>query len=262
MSAESLIFSVLGRGIGYSASPAMMAAAFSALDVPHRYVIAEVAPEDLADTLDALRDDGVGGANVTTPHKGDAARLVDECSAEAERAGAVNTIAKHGRRLVGHNTDLPALLEAVARLRPAGAGRAIVLGAGGAARTVALALETAHAADITLLSRSDGTWARMAERLATADLLVNATPIGTQSEDSPVPADLLRPDLAVLDLVYRPTPTRLVREARAAGATAEAGAGVLLGQGRRSLELWLGVPAPLDAMAAALRGELGAAADV
>jgi shikimate dehydrogenase len=102
----------------------------------------------------------------------------------------------------------------------------------------------------------------MEARLDGAELIVNATPIGTQIDESPVPAELLRPGLAVLDLVYRPSPTRLVREAREAGAKAEAGAGVLLGQGRRSLELWLRQPAPVPAMADALRGELGPAADV
>lgn len=262
MTNEPLTFSVLGHNIGHSASPAMMAAAFSALGLPHRYVIADVSAEDLAEAIDLLRDDGFGGANVTAPHKTAAAALVDSRSPEAERAGAVNTIVKHGKRLIGHNTDLPALVEAAGRLRPGGVGAAVVLGAGGAARAVALALEVAGASSVTMLSRNDGTWADMEARLAAADLVVNATPIGTQGNELPVPAALLRPGLAVLDLVYRPSPTRLVRDARAAGANAEAGAAMLLGQGRRSLELWLGVAAPIEAMARGLRTELGPDADV
>jgi shikimate dehydrogenase len=261
MTDESLTFSVLGHSIGYSASPAMMAAAFAALGLPHRYVIADVSEADLAEAIDLLRDDGFGGANVTAPHKMAAAALVDSRSPDAERAGAVNTIVKHGKRLIGHNTDLPALVEAIQRLRPDGVGTVVVLGAGGAARAVAIALEVAGATGYTLLTRSDGTWAQMKEHLAAADLLVNTTPLGTQTDQSPVPVELLRPELAVLDLVYRPSPTRLVREARAAGAKAEAGAGVLLGQGRRSLELWLNVPAPVEAMALGLRTELGPNAD-
>jgi shikimate dehydrogenase len=262
MTDDSLTFSVLGHRIGHSASPAMMAAAFSALGLPHRYVIADVSDEDLAEAVDLLRDDGFGGANVTAPHKVAVAGLVDSRSPDAERAGAVNTIVKHGARLIGHNTDLPALVEAVQRLCPDGVGVAVVLGAGGAARSVALALEVAGASGVTLLARSDGTWEEMRDRLAAADIVVNATPIGTQIDESPVVTELLRPALAVLDLVYRPSPTRLVREARAAGARAEAGGGVLLGQGRRSLELWLGVPAPLEAMARGLKTELGPDADV
>ena len=99
------------------------------------------------------------------------------------------------------------------------------------------------------------------ELLADADLVVNATPIGTAADESPVPVALLRPDLAVFDLVYRPSPTRLVREARAVGAPARAGGGMLLGQAWRSLELWLGVPAPIDAMRAALRASVGDGVD-
>jgi shikimate dehydrogenase len=259
---EALTFSVLGHGIGYSASPAMMSAAFAALELPHRYVIADVSPDDLPDAVQALREEGFGGANVTAPHKAAVMGLVDSLSGDARRAQAVNTIVRDGSHLIGHNTDLPALLDAIRRLRPDAVGSAVLLGGGGAARAVGLALEISGASAVATLQRRDGSWEAMAEVLPTADLVVNATPIGTQGDESPVPAGLLRSGMAVLDLVYRPSPTRLVREARAAGARAEAGAGILLGQGRRALELWLGVPAPVDAMRAALRAELGAGADV
>ncbi|MEA2622233.1 MAG: shikimate dehydrogenase [Chloroflexota bacterium] len=262
MTSESLTFSVLGHRIGYSASPHMMGAAFAALGLPHRYVIADVTDEDLADAVESLREDGFGGANVTAPHKLAVAALVDARSSEAEQAGAVNTIVKDGRRLIGHNTDLPALVEAIHRLHPDGPARAVILGGGGAARAVALALAVSGAAHVATVARGDGSWADMEARLAAADLIVNATPIGTQGDETPVPLAWLRPDLAVLDLVYRPSPTRLVREARSVGARAEAGAGVLLGQGHRSLALWLGSPAPVSAMADALRRELGPEADV
>ena len=203
-----------------------------------------------------------GGANVTVPHKAAVASLVDELSDLAREADAVNTIVRDGRRLVGHNTDLPAIVEAVGRLCPDGVRRAVVLGAGGAGRAAQLALadggrRTASACCVARTAPS----VRLADELAGADLLVNATPVGTGSDESLVPAALHRPDLAVLDLVYRPSPTRLVREARAAGARAEAGAGVLLGQAWRSLELWLGQPAPVAAMRAALDAELGGRSD-
>jgi shikimate dehydrogenase len=257
----SLTFRLLGQGIAYSASPAMMAAAFAALELPHRYVLADVPPEAVGATVAALREGDAGGANVTVPHKGAVAALVDELSDPARRAGSVNTVVRDGDRLFGHNTDLPATIEAIARLCPAGVGVAVVLGAGGAGRAVGLALADAGAERVTVLRRSDGSMARLAEELAIADLLVNATPVGTGSDESPVPADLLRGDLAVLDLVYRPSPTRLVREARAAGASAEAGAAILLGQAWRSLELWLGCDAPIEAMRRALDAELGGGSD-
>jgi shikimate dehydrogenase len=261
MDAGGLTFRLLGQGIAYSASPTMMAAAFARLGLHHRYVIEDVAPDGVAPAVERLRDADAGGANVTVPHKAAVAALVDELSEDAERTGAVNVVARDGRRLLGLNTDLPATVEAIRTIAPTGVEHAVVLGAGGAGRAVELALRDTAAGKVTMLRRSDGSIASLADALATADLLVNATPVGTGSDQSPVDATLLRPDLAVLDLVYRPSPTRLVRDARAVGASATAGAGILLGQAWRSLELWLSVPAPVDAMRQALRAELGDGTD-
>jgi shikimate dehydrogenase len=147
-------------------------------------------------------------------------------------------------------------VEAIERLCPAGVRHALVLGAGGAGRAVQSALRSVGAARISMLRRSDGSIHRLADEIGGADLLVNATPVGTGQDETPVPRELLRADLAVLDLVYRPSPTRLVREARARGARAEAGAAILLGQAWRSLELWLGRPAPIEVMRQALEVEL------
>jgi shikimate dehydrogenase len=257
-----LRFRLLGYGIAYSASPSMMRAAFAAMDLPHDYELADVPPEALDATVEALRDSGTGGANVTTPHKRAVARLMDGWTPEAEEAGSVNTVVREGRRLIGHNTDLPAVVDAIRGLRPDGVRKAVLLGAGGASRSVVLALEACGAKEIAAVTRSDGSWDRLESLLTGADLVVNATPIGMSHEQTPVPAAWLRPDLAVLDLVYRPSPTRLVHEARAVGADAEAGAGVLLGQGWRSLELWLHEEPPVEAMRAALQVELGDGADV
>ena len=259
--AGGLTFRLIGHDIAYSASPAMMAAAFEALELPHRYVLADIAPDDVEASVAGLRTRDAGGANVTVPHKAAVAALVDETSDDAGEAEAVNTVVREGQRLIGHNTDLPATIDAIGRLRPDGVERAVVLGAGGAGRAVRLALAKSGAEYISVLRRSDGSISRLADELAAADLLVNATPVGTGGDESPVPAELLRPDLAVLDLVYRPSPTRLVRDARSAGGRAEAGAGILLGQAWRSLELWLARPAPVAVMRAALDTELGGRSD-
>jgi len=104
-------------------------------------------------------------------------------------------------------------------------------------------------------------WANMPGALVTAQLLVNATPIGTDSDETPVPANLLRAEMAVLDLIYRPSPSRLIREARAAGAPARGGAGMLLRQAALSFTLWTDREAPVDVMRNALLGELGHGAD-
>ncbi len=257
----ALRFGLIGEHIAYSASPAMMTAAFAALDLPHTYGLIDLPESDVPAAIEALRQPNAGGANVTTPHKRLVASLMDALSPDAERAGVVNCVVPREGRLTGHNTDLPALVEQIAALRPGGMERAVVLGGGGAASAVLLALEDAGAREIVSLTRSGGTWGRMAEELARADILVNATPIGTGADETPVPAELPRPDLAVFDLVYRPSPTRLVREARAAGAPARAGGGMLLGQAIRSLELWLGVPAPVARMRDALVASVGGDVD-
>ena len=247
---------LLGHHIGYSASPAMHNAAFASLGIDARYELADVAPGDLADAVEALRAPERLGANVTQPHKLAVCDLVDEVAPEVERLGAANTIVRQGTRLVAHNTDLAAIaaeIEALGRF-----ASAVVLGAGGASRAVQAALEDAGTT-VEVVDRSR--WSELPDLLAAADLLVNATPIGTGSDETPVPAAVLRPDLAVLDLVYRPVATRLVRDARAVGATATGGLGVLLRQGAASFALWTGREAPLDVMREALERELGVTVD-
>jgi shikimate dehydrogenase len=243
---------LLGHHIGYSASPAMHNAAFAELGMDARYELADVSAEDLAGAVERLRAPDRIGANVTQPHKLAAFDLVDELSPEAERLGATNTITLAGERLVGHNTDLPALAAELDAMGPVSA--AAVLGVGGASRAVQAALADAG---VTTFAVDRGRWDAIPDILAECQLLVNATPIGTGSDESPVPSELLRIDLAVLDLVYRPSPTRLVREARAVGAPARGGAGMLLRQAALSFVLWTGRDAPVEAMRKALRGELG-----
>jgi shikimate dehydrogenase len=189
--------------------------------------------------------------------------LLDELDPLARRVGAVNTIVVADGRLAGHDTDVAAIAEELALLAEELAlfglfRSAVVLGRGGAARAAEAALADAGTS-VELVGRDR--WADLPGLLSGADVLVNATPVGTASDESPVDADLLRSDLAVLDLVYRPSPTRLVREARAAGASARGGAGVLLRQAASSFSLWSGMPAPVEAMRDALRAELGDDAD-
>jgi shikimate dehydrogenase len=247
------LVTLLGHRIGYSASPAMLNAAFAATGIDAHYELRDVPAGELGAAVEELRSAGALGANVTQPHKVEALDLVDEVAAEVDRVGALNTIVRRGDRLVGHNTDMTAIVARLAVLAPE-PWQAVVLGAGGASRAVVIALTDAGAQGVNVVTRFD--WHRIPELLVRADLLVNATPIGTSSDESPIPAELLRPDLRVLDLVYRPSPTRLVREARAAGAAAEDGAGVLLAQAAISFELWTGQPAPLEVMRGALDAEL------
>jgi shikimate dehydrogenase len=247
---------LLGHRIGYSASPAMHNAAFAALGMEARYELADVDPENLAGAVDALRGPGRIGANVTKPHKVAICDLVDERSPEVERLGAANTITLRNGRLGAHNTDLPAIATQLAAFGPV--STAAILGAGGASRAAQAALVD-NGVSVRVVDR--GQWASLPELLREAELLVNATPIGTGTDESPVPAGLLRPDLAVLDLVYRPSPTRLVADARAAGAVARDGADVLLRQAALSFKLWTRQDAPVEVMRDALAADLGAKTD-
>ncbi len=119
---DALTFRLIGHGIAYSASPAMMNAAFDALGLEHRYVLADVPREAVGDAVEGLRAADVGGANVTVPHKAAVAALVDEVSDVAREAEAVNTVVRDGERLIGHNTDMPATVEAIERLCPGRGG--------------------------------------------------------------------------------------------------------------------------------------------
>jgi shikimate dehydrogenase len=247
---------LVGEGIGYSASPAMHNAGFAALGIDARYALRDVAEANLAAEVEALRDRDRLGANVTKPHKVAACDLVDEVAPEVARLGAANTIVRAGGRLVAHNTDLAAITAELAELGASGR-RAVVLGSGGASRAAVAALEDLGC-EATVVTRA--TWAALADELAQAEILVNATPVGTENPSAtPVPAELLRRDLAVLDLVYRPSPTRLVRDAQAIGAPARGGAGMLLRQAVDSFTLFTGREAPVDVMRAALQAELGIA---
>jgi len=246
---------LLGHGIGYSASPAIHNAAFAALELDARYELRDVGADDLAAEVDALRASDRIGANVTKPHKVAVCALVDEVGPEVNRLGAANTIIRYGQRLVARNTDLAALRAEL----PPGISRAVVLGAGGASRAAVDALKAAGCTTVLVLDREH--WANLPGALMTAELLVNATPIGTGSDETPVPGILLRSEMAVLDLVYRPSPSRLVREARQAGARARGGAGMLLRQAAFSFSLWTDRDAPIDVMRDALRRELGPGTD-
>lgn len=231
-------------------------AAFRALGMSWTYELLDVAPGDLPAALSGLRHEDVAGGNVTIPHKQAVMQFLDALDAEAVRAHAVNTIVHDGDRLVGSNTDIAAIREAMASvgLEPRGAN-AVVFGAGGSARAASVALDGAQ---VTFVSRHpDETdlpgrviaWddASLHGLVRTADLLLNATPLGRRDEMPIRPAALPR-DGAVIDLVYVAGGTPLVRKARSLGLRTADGWEILLAQGARSFEAWTGRAAPVGAM--------------
>ena len=263
------VYALVGNPVGHSLSPPMHEAAYDELGLDARYVTFEPEPTDLEAAIEGARALGVAGLNVTVPFK-EAVRELVAVDDLAARVGAVNTVDFSGDRPTGHNTDVEGVRRAFSHHDVTLAGEtAVVVGAGGAGRAAAFALRdadaTVHVANRTvdraeaLAADAGGTAHGLGELpalLPDADVLVNATTVGMESDESPVPADALHADLAVLDAVYAPLETRLLREAAAAGATTIDGAWMLLFQGVEAFERWTGRDAPVGAMDAALRARL------
>ncbi len=273
---------VIGWPIGHSLSPAMHNAAFAALGLDWCYVPFAVPPERLPEAVRGLRALGVRGVNATVPHKEALLPLVDALTPEAEAIGAVNTLHIREEGILGHNTDAAGFLRALheAGFDPAGCA-ALVLGAGGAARSVVYALASVGASVRILnrtVARAEALVAALRARLPTADLsagpltpeaiaqhlpidlVVNATTLGMwpQVEASPWPARLPFPKGAFCyDLIYTPRETHFVHQARAAGAQAANGLGMLIHQGAESFALWTGIQPPVEVMRAACEQALG-----
>jgi shikimate dehydrogenase len=262
---------LIGHPVAHSLSGAMQQAAFDALGIDATYEMWDRPAIELADAINELRGDDFLGANVTIPHKERVVPLVDRLTEEAHATGAVNTITREGKRLVGHNTDVAGFRVALDRLvgKQKMPKQAVVLGAGGGARAVVFGLITEAFQRVVVfnrhLHRAEGMvryFARSAAHmelrampwhesiieaeLAKSKVLINATSIGLVGDESPVPAEILQPDLLVLDLIYNRT--KLLRDAEAAGCTTMDGELMLLHQGAAAFTLWTGQPAPLELM--------------
>ena len=266
---------LIGHPVAHSLSGAMQQAAFDSLGIDATYELWDKTPLELAEAITQLRGDAFLGANVTIPHKERVAPMVDRQTDDAHVTGAVNTITREGKRLIGHNTDVPGFKVALDRLvgKQKMPRQAVVLGAGGGARAVVYGLITEGFQRIIVfnrhLHRAEGlvkhfgrSAAHMELRampwhesiieseLAKTRILVNATSIGLTDDATPIPAEALHGDLLVLDLIY--ARTRLLRDAAAAGATVADGELMLLHQGAAAFTLWTGQPAPLELMQAKL----------
>lgn len=279
---------VLGHPVGHSRSPAMHNAAFAALGMDWSYDAIDVEPQRFAEVVRALPAQGYAGANVTIPHKLRGLELADSATPVARAVGAANTLVFEAGRIHADNTDVEGFLAALRERAPeAPRGmRALVLGAGGAARAVVFALLGEGAARVEVWNRHPeraaglvadlagfggdaGMAAILRPGLENVDLLVNATSVGMAKpgedpnppggpdpiKELPLSADELDDRLIVVDLVYRQERTPLVRAARARGLRCADGIDVLVHQGAASFRLWTGMSAPLGAMRSGASGE-------
>jgi shikimate dehydrogenase len=262
---------LIGHPVSHSLSGAMQQAAFDELRIDATYELWDRAPIDLAEAIAELRGDDFLGANVTIPHKERVVPMVEKLTEEAQATGAVNTLTREGKRLVGHNTDVAGFKVALDDLvgRQKMPRQAVVLGAGGGARAIVYGLirEGFHRVIVfnRHLHRAEGLvkhFGRNASHMelrampwhesiiesevAKTKILINATSIGLTADVSPVPAEVLHDDLLVLDLIY--ARTRLLQDAAAAGASTADGETMLLHQGAAAFTLWTGQAAPLALM--------------
>ena len=263
---------VIGDPVRHSLSPLLHNAAFAALGLDWAFAAFPVRAGMGAAALDAMRALRLEGLNVTMPLKGEVADAVDRLGPSAAALRSVNTVVWVGTELVGESTDGPGLVAALRAdegFDPAGK-RCLVLGSGGAARSVVHALAGAGAASVVVAARRPEAGAAVAtlagpvgsagtaEGADEADLVVDATPVGMEGQEPGPPVDPARlgPGQLVVDLVYDPPWTPLLEGARGAGAATANGLGMLLHQAALSFRLWTGEDPPLEAMSAALVAEL------
>lgn len=266
-------FGLVGHPVGHSLSPAMHNASFKKLGLDYDYVLFDVEKNDLKKFIENAKKREMVGVNVTIPHKVEVIKYVDKLSREAELVGAVNTI-KFGKETVGYNTDgigcVKALEEAGVKVKD----RTILLiGAGGAARsiifqctlegaTVLISNRKAERRMAVDLSREvkkklgktcevvDLEEDSLSKALKEADIMIHATPVGMHpnTEESIISADIIPTDVTVMDIVYNPMETKLLREAKAKGCKTVSGVGMLVHQGAESERIWLNVNPPVDLM--------------
>lgn len=277
-SKTSRLLGIVGHPVAHSVSPAMHNAAFAAQSMHAVYGAFDVEPAHLGAAIDGIRALGILGVNVTIPHKEHVMAYLDEVAPTARQVGAVNTIVNRGGRLIGYNTDGWGFITSLEENRVRLAGRrAVVLGAGGAARAIAHHLALAGVAALTISNRTpvraeiiaadinqtEGTVQAVAveagspeERMALtqADLVVNCTPVGMAPDTEATPIanpGILPPNVVVYDTIYRPQETRLLQECRQRGFKTINGLAMLVYQGACSWEYWFGRRGPIGVMHAA-----------
>jgi shikimate dehydrogenase len=274
----------LGQPVAENPTGAMQEAAFRALGLNWRYLTIEVPPARLRDAMAGVRAFGMRGINLTIPHKVSVMEHLDRIAPDAAVIGAVNTVRREGDLLIGENTDGKGFLRGVradAGVDPKGK-RAVVLGAGGAARAIVTELALAGVSDLLVVNRSAARGEQMAADLGAktkapirfqlwpgtyrvpgdVDLLVNATSIGLYPDvDAMPPVDLsgARPGMLVSDAVFNPPETRLLAAARRNGLRTLDGLSMLVYQGVIGFQLWTGQDPPEAVMKQALRSALGLA---
>jgi shikimate dehydrogenase len=281
ISGKTRVCGVIGDPIEHTLSPTMHNAAFNHLKLDFVFLAFRVKAAELEDAMRGMRGLGIRGLNVTMPHKNEVTKYLDEVDPTVKFLGSVNTILNDDGKLLGFNTDGVGALKALKEngVNPNGK-KLLLLGAGGAAKAVAFSLAK-EVDELCILNRAPQKAKELAEvlsrafgkkvvgdslspsliqkNLQDAQILINATSVGMHPNigQSLVVPQWLKPDLCVMDIVYNPVETKLVKDAKALGAHVISGVEMLLYQGTASFEIWTGVSAPIEVMRRAALNKLG-----
>lgn len=280
ISGKTKTVGLIGNPVEHSISPAMHNAAFEEKNIDYVYVAFRVKNDSLSDAISGIISLGIEGVNVTIPHKTTVIRNLDEVVDTARKIGAVNTIKKKGNRLIGFNTDgIGALKSLQNEIGKIDNRETLLLGAGGAARAIAFTLVEAGAKltisnrtlakgeklakeieektgrEITSIPQNKGDLAKVIEE---TEILINSTSVGMHPDEDKelVKSDAMHKNLTVMDIVYNPLQTRLLKEAEKAGAKTINGLEMLVHQGAASFEIWTGEKAPTETMKKAAKKAL------
>src|SRR5919199_1444148 len=278
MQGSTKTYCIIGDPINHSLSPAMQNAAFNALGLNCAFIAFRVRATELKESIESLRSINISGFNVTVPHKVDVMKYLDELDSTAKKAAAVNTVNNIEGIFKGYNTDIYGFIEPLHRRHvDFGGMQVLLIGAGGAARAILVALSQEEGiAKVVIANRKDerAIWlANMGLNLglkcetiqldniqevsANSDLIVNSTMLGMNNEPSIIDSDHIKKGSIVYDIVYRPVVTDLIENAKYAQATVVYGYEMLVEQGAKAFEIWTGIPAPREAMKKSLLGIFG-----
>lgn len=273
------VLGIFGYPVEHSLSPLMQNAAIEAMGLNYIYIPFEIHPEELETAVKGIRSLGISGVNVTVPHKEAVMKFLDEITEEASLIGSVNTIENKNGRLIGHNTDSRGYIRSLredAGFDPKGK-RALIIGAGGAARGIAFGLFLEGVSEIIIANRTiekaEEIKINITERdrhksiqiktahlsylkepqiLSSVDLIVNTTSMGLEGRAPDVDFASTSPHVLISDIAYKPPITSFLKKAQDAGRKTLGGLGMLLYQGAISFEIWTSNKAPVDVMKKAL----------
>jgi len=264
-SAIQQIVCCMGQPVAGNPTQFMMERAFAAANLDWRYLTLEVSPENLAAAVQGMRAMGFRGGNFTIPHKVTVIQHLDGLSQAAELMGAVNCINRQGDQFIGENTDGKGFVQSLKQITDPADKRVVILGAGGAARAIAVEVGLNGAAEMTIVNRTANRGQELVDLIndrvrvtanfllwdsdyridAAADILINATSIGLGDANARVPieVDSLRTDLVVADVIFNPPETQLISDAKEAGCQILDGLGMLVNQAVIGFKIWTGVDA-------------------